>query len=282
MLSIGALSQATGIPVETLRTWERRYGFPPHLRGPSGHRLYEPQLIPRLKRAKADLERGLRPGQLFPEAAREVLFPAGVDAWLELAFRGAEFSSALSSAHASLGLTGLATGVVVPLLERLGDAWERGTLSVAQEHDISGCVRACLEAAWRPKADIALGPLALVAGLSGERHELGFHLAAAVLAEKGWRIHFLGPDTPLEELQRSAVTLGVDGLFLSVSQTTKVGTALSVLGEELGAKMPIVAGGKGATPALGVLLIQDLERFSVWAADQARAWQKDPRRSPGS
>jgi len=49
-LSIGALSRATGIPVETLRTWEGRYGFPVPERRPSGHRVYALSTIPRLRR----------------------------------------------------------------------------------------------------------------------------------------------------------------------------------------------------------------------------------------
>ena len=40
-LSIGTLSSATGVPVDTLRTWERRYGFPaPVTRTGGSHRRY--------------------------------------------------------------------------------------------------------------------------------------------------------------------------------------------------------------------------------------------------
>jgi hypothetical protein len=65
-LSIGALSRATGIPVETLRTWESRYGFPAPERRPSGHRLYSLSIVPRLRRVAEALARGHRAGQVVP------------------------------------------------------------------------------------------------------------------------------------------------------------------------------------------------------------------------
>src|SRR5512145_2708439 len=65
-LSIGALSRATGIPVETLRTWESRYGFPVPERRPSGHRVYALSTVPRLRRISEALARGHRAGQVVP------------------------------------------------------------------------------------------------------------------------------------------------------------------------------------------------------------------------
>ena len=65
-LSIGALSRATGIPVETLRTWESRYGFPVPERRPSGHRVYPLSIAPRLRRIAEALARGHRAGQVVP------------------------------------------------------------------------------------------------------------------------------------------------------------------------------------------------------------------------
>src|SRR5512143_4189420 len=63
-LSIGALSRATGIAVETLRTWESRYGFPVPERKPSGHRVYPVSAVPRLRRIAQALSLGHRAGQV--------------------------------------------------------------------------------------------------------------------------------------------------------------------------------------------------------------------------
>ena len=63
-LSIGALSRATGIPAPTLRTWERRYGFPEPERKPSGHRVYPAALVGRLRKVARLLGRGHRPADV--------------------------------------------------------------------------------------------------------------------------------------------------------------------------------------------------------------------------
>ena len=65
-MSIGALSKATGIPTNTLRTWERRYGFPTAIRTASGHRLYDASLVGHLTLILQALDRGHRPAQVLP------------------------------------------------------------------------------------------------------------------------------------------------------------------------------------------------------------------------
>src|SRR5512141_471477 len=71
-LAIGALSRATAIPVETLRTWESRYGFPVPERRPSGHRVYALSTVPRLRRIAEALARGHRAGQVVPASEVEL------------------------------------------------------------------------------------------------------------------------------------------------------------------------------------------------------------------
>ena len=71
-LTIGALSRATGIPAETLRTWERRYGAPQPVRKPSGHRLYPSSAIEHLRRVRRLLERGHRAGEIVRLSIREL------------------------------------------------------------------------------------------------------------------------------------------------------------------------------------------------------------------
>ena len=67
-LSIGAVSKATGIPVETLRTWERRYGFPMPERNAAGHRKYTTAIIPHLNLINQALDRGHRPANVVNES----------------------------------------------------------------------------------------------------------------------------------------------------------------------------------------------------------------------
>ena len=71
-LSIGALSRSTGIPVETLRTWERRYGFPVPERKPSGHRVYAVAHVSRLRRIAEALARGHRASEAVSASEKDL------------------------------------------------------------------------------------------------------------------------------------------------------------------------------------------------------------------
>ena len=73
MISIGALSRSTGIPVNTIRTWERRYGFPVASRTASGHRLYNPGLQIHLQLIASAIEQGHRPRQIMKMSQQELV-----------------------------------------------------------------------------------------------------------------------------------------------------------------------------------------------------------------
>ncbi|HET6777890.1 MAG TPA: MerR family transcriptional regulator, partial [Gemmatimonadales bacterium] len=90
LLTIGALSTATGIPVDTIRTWERRYGYPLPERKPSGHRVYPLSTVPRLRRVAQAIARGHRAAEVLPatESALEVLLASLPPAVTEPAIAG--------------------------------------------------------------------------------------------------------------------------------------------------------------------------------------------------
>src|SRR5262245_46578477 len=147
IMSIGALSLATGIPIETLRTWELRYGFPVPERKPSGHRVYPVSSVPRLRRIADAISRGLRAGEAVPAseawldqvlgtsglrasgAARSVRDPATPIADLLSAAQEFDSLRLTSMLHADWGRLGplefLRTRVA-PLMHDAGEAWESG------------------------------------------------------------------------------------------------------------------------------------------------------------
>src|SRR5512145_157600 len=92
-LSIGALSRATGIPVETLRTWEARYGFPVPERRPSGHRVYPASVVPRLRKVAEALARGHRAAQVVPANERSLTTLLGEQVQVALSPRLPESAS---------------------------------------------------------------------------------------------------------------------------------------------------------------------------------------------
>src|SRR5687767_10071301 len=148
-LSIGALARATGVPVETLRTWENRYGFPVAERLPSGHRLYPLSTVPRLRRIAEALARGHRAGQVVSasdadlqkllasprsDAVRSSPDPAGsaadVARLLKLveSFDADKLTLALFSAAARMGPLAFVEKVAGPLLREVGESWATGGL----------------------------------------------------------------------------------------------------------------------------------------------------------
>ena len=87
--------------------------------------------------------------------------------------------------------------VVVPYLQELGERWKRGEASVAQEHFASSVLRGRLLGLARGWG-LGLGPVAVLACLPGEQHDLGLIAFGLALRSQGWRIVYLGPDSPLD------------------------------------------------------------------------------------
>jgi MerR family transcriptional regulator, light-induced transcriptional regulator len=222
-LSIGALSAATGIPVETIRTWERRYGFPVAERKPSGHRVYPVATVPRLRLIARALTQGHRAAEVVPasERALEALIavptlteasftPAGRAA-LDLedtnelfaamrAFDTERLRRAFQQDWARLGALEFAEQRAAPFLTKIGDAWENGELDIRHEHFASACLGDFLRTVRIPLDNRATGPLVALATLSGEHHGLGLQLCALVFALAGWRTLVVGVDTPADQI----------------------------------------------------------------------------------
>jgi hypothetical protein len=226
LLTIGALSAATGVPVETLRTWERRYGFPVAARKPSGHRVY-PRHRPRLRLIAQALARGHRAAEVVAasEGALEALVAALPPAMeprpshratylpaliapadstdlvgATRAFDGERLKRAFQVDWARLGPLEFLEQRAAPFLTAIGDAWSKGTLDVRHEHFVSAALGDFLRAVRIPLAERADGPIVALATLSGELHGLGLQMCALVVAVAGWRPLLLGVNTPFPRI----------------------------------------------------------------------------------
>ena len=91
------------------------------------------------------------------------------------------------------------TDLVLPYLHELGERWASGEASVGQEHFASQLIRGRLLGLARGW-DRGAGPRALLACAPGEQHDLGLIAFGVALRARGWRITYLGQDTPLETL----------------------------------------------------------------------------------
>lgn len=288
-VSIGAMSRATGIPANTLRTWERRYGFPQPDRTDSGQRMYNPALIGHLRLVARALDLGHRPkqvlslshdqlGDLLGTAHEETFLDPStkvateVQDWIEAtrALDGRALDGGFRSESARLGLLRFLSERVGPFLVALGEAWRAGDVEVYQEHWASERLRRYLMEAWEPLAHDAQGPALVASTLPGDRHDLGLHMAVAVAAMCGWQIVFLGRDTPVDDIAAAVNQRGAKGVLLSISTWADPElslTALRSVRQQLDPGIEIIIGGSGAPGTVqGVRSLEGLEALYKWAS----------------
>ncbi len=299
MLSIGALSNVTGIPVETIRSWERRYGFPIAERKPSGHRRYPLSTVTRVRRIAQAIAAGYRPADVVPasEKALDALLAAippdiqaasssrssqlpviGPSTEEELAqqlnavndFDAARLQRAFGTDWARLGPVDFLEHRVAPLLRRIGDAWSSGALDVRHEHFASACLGDFLRTVRAPLDDRASGPTIALATLPGERHGLGLQMAAVVLATAGWRPLMIGVDVPVQELVSLVKDTAVAAVGISMVRQRRrgAGDVLASLRRRLRRHIPLIVGGAEApsTPRRqGITVLGDLPALETWA-----------------
>lgn len=232
---IRAVARMTGIGIDTLRAWERRYRAVVPRRNDRG-RLYTEADVTRLKRLAELVARGhaigtiatLPDGRLerlletsealrdapappAPAAALEVLAPA-----LEAYDLGA-IEAILGRHAAMLSPTAFVFDVVLPLLREIGRRWEAGQLRPSQEHLVSAIVRTVLGTLLRTIARPDASPKVLFATPAGERHELGLLCAALLTASAGYGIVYLGADLPAADVAHAAATSGAAVVILGAT-----------------------------------------------------------------
>ena len=217
-LRIGELSRRTGVAADTLRAWERRYGLLHPERSPGGFRLYSAADETRVRAMTALLADGLSAG----EAARSLREPAPTRpaaAATTVAPQALELADALAAlddgranaildrAVAALSLDALLADVLLATMREIGERWERGEIGIGEEHFASNLVRGRMVALARGWGTGA-GALAVLACPPGEHHDLGLIAFGLALRARGWRIAYLGQDTPIETAAQTAERLG--------------------------------------------------------------------------
>lgn len=227
VLRIGELSRRSGVSPELLRAWERRYGLLAPQRSDGGLRLYSELDVERVRTMQRHLAEGLAAAEaarLAGAADLRGVEPAvsEQDAQADLATAFAAFDE--PRAHAVLDgllsattLDTAMTTVLLPYLRDLGDRWQRGDASVAEEHFASSVLRGRLLGLAREWGR-GLGPRALLACAPGEQHDLGLIAFGLALGARGWRIGYLGADTPIESVANAAAVFAPD--FVVVSAVT--------------------------------------------------------------
>jgi MerR family transcriptional regulator, light-induced transcriptional regulator len=271
-LRIGEFARRAGVSPELLRAWERRYGLLQPIRSKGGFRLYTAEDAERVDQ----MLRGLDEGLSAAEAARRALAQArpavGLldDARRRLlaAVRGYDetaLHSVLDEALAAFALETVLGDLILPALRKIGEDWERGELEVAQEHFATNLVRERLLGLARLWGR-GSGVLAILACAPGERHDIGLIAFGLLLRSHGWRILFLGADTPLETLERTAASNPAQLVVVASVDSTRLETEAKRL-RRLARTAPLVLSGAGASDEICTRLgIEQLDGDLVSAA----------------
>ena len=259
---IGELSHRVGESPALLRAWERRYGLLCPVRSAGGFRLYGPEDERRVRAMQALLAAGVSARQAaeavlstpagdVPAPPATASSPAGdgiedmrsrLTQTLER-FDDAGAHAVLDRLLADWGVATVISEVIVPYLVDLGERSADGRATIAEEHFATSLIRGQLLGLARGW-DGGSGPRALLACPGGERHDLGLICFGIALRGHGWRITYLGADTPQTTLIETAAQLAPK---ITVPAATKSSLLREFAGEARSAAAPIAVAGRGAT-----------------------------------
>jgi DNA-binding transcriptional MerR regulator len=254
-LRIGEFARRVGVTPELLRAWEQRYGLLQPIRSGGGFRLYTPHDAERVARMRRALDEGLSAA----EAARRALAIApsagsvledAQDRLLEAlhSYDEAALHAVLDEALAGFGLETVLQDLILPTLRAVGEEWERGELEIGQEHFAINLIRGRLLALARFWGHGG-GPLAILACPPGERHDIGLIAFGLLLRSHGWRILFLGADTPLHALDQTISRTAPRLVVLASTDSSLLETEAAELAR-LHRAAPLMLSGAGATEEL--------------------------------
>ena len=233
---IRAVSRLTGLSVDTLRAWERRYGAVVPVRGERG-RVYSDADVARLKRLSVLVRDGHAIGQIASlpdsalrrlrgaaesEAAEATTLPAAMvdmgpvrDAIRRYDLAGLE---GILNRHAVvLPHDTLIFSVLLPIMKDLGERWESGEIRPAQEHLVSAAIRSVLGSLLRTLPNSPRARTLVFATAAGERHELGLLCAAVLAATRGINVVYLGPDLPASDIAHAATIAEAHTLLIAAT-----------------------------------------------------------------
>jgi MerR family transcriptional regulator, light-induced transcriptional regulator len=300
-LRIGELARRTGASPELLRAWERRYGLLRPTRSQGGFRLYTAADEERIHRMKEYLARGLAAAEAARLAGDVEPHGPGADTTTPLVLApettaaappplqaaAGELAGALDRydeerAHAVLDrlfaayrIETILRDLLVPYLHDLGERWARGEVSVAQEHFASNLLRGRLLGLARGWGQ-GHGLAAVLACLPGEQHDLGLIAFGITLYRRGWRIIYLGPDTPIATIRQVTESIAPD-LVVLAGTVPEPFAAHADATADLAGQTAVALGGAGATAELATRTgARLLDQDPVSAAEHI---DRDPPRS---
>jgi methanogenic corrinoid protein MtbC1 len=270
-LSIAAVERDTGLAKDTLRVWERRYGFPSPGRDAFGERSYPIEQVDKLRVIRRLMDGGHRPGRIISLSLEELhaLAAQSMEAprsasdlrvdrddlqrFIELtkAHDVDGLRSALSQATVRMGVDRFVVEVAAPLNRMVGEAWARGYFEVFEEHLYTESMQIVLRNAISTIPRTGNRPRVLLTTFPNESHGLGLLMVEAILSLEGCGCLSLGVQTPVWDIVLAATAHNADIVTLSFTASLGVNAVADGLAE-VRAKLPrateLWAGGQ--SPAL--------------------------------
>lgn len=222
--TIKAVASQTGIRPVTLRAWERRHEvLNPH-RSDNRYRLYSERDVAILRWLKKRIDEGVSISSAIGELrtmTRNGIWPDAVPSGPSLEWVRSETPPAVYAAHlykalvrhdearsgeifkevlSSFDLKTICTQVLTPALVEIGEAWYRGDIRITTEHFASAYLRGKLLNLLQAYPSRRGAAYILIGGAPTEQHEIGALMLAVLLRSEGYRVEYLGPDIPLDDL----------------------------------------------------------------------------------
>lgn len=287
--SIGAVERDTGLSKDTLRVWEKRYGFPQPDRDDHGERVYPAEQVEKLRAIKRLVDRGHRPSKIIGEpleTLRQLVDPspaadqrdAALDPLLSLVreHRVAELRQHLNQTLISLGLARFLVDTVAPMNAAVGEAWMRGQLEIFEEHLYTETLQGVLRNAIASIPHHNRPPRVLMTTVPNEQHVLGLLMAQGMLALEGATTISLGTQTPIWDIVQAASSQRADVVALSFSSAFPANVAADAL-EELRLQVPrtVAIWAGGSNPAIKRRPIEGVTGLASLAAipDIVAGWR---------
>jgi DNA-binding transcriptional MerR regulator len=292
--NIAAVERDTGLSKDTLRVWERRYGFPKPLRDRHDERLYSLPDLEKLRLLRLLIDYGHRPGKIINRSVSELTqlissrapaqtTPPEIETIIELLLRHdvENFRNTLQQALMKQGLLRFVTETVTAMNHWIGEAWLAGRVAIFDEHLYSEHVQNILRNAIIAQPGRGSAPRVLLTSLPGEKHRIGLLMVEAVLAAEGAACVALGTETPVIDIKNAVPAYEVDIVALSFSSAVTQSAAMAGLTELRGLLTDgtEIWGGGGALARArkapdGILLLRSFDdmRYALerWRVEHAR------------
>jgi MerR family transcriptional regulator, light-induced transcriptional regulator len=278
---IKVVSQMTGLSVFVIRAWEKRYNVVTPSRTETNRRLYSQVDIEKLKLLNEAVQKGHNIGgvaklsiedlhsvldnektgpfaseDLSPDNFSDVTTLVNKSIEAIKAYDAKTLDTVLLKASSKMSQPQLIENLIIPLVYKVGDLWHDGTIRVANEHLASAVIRSFLANLIEQHTPSENAPIIISATPRGQDHELGALIAGVTAAAVGWKVIYLGPNLPVEEI--AAVTENLEAKVVALSivypnDDPQLRKDFLNLNKMLSKSISLIVGGRAADGYLDVL-----------------------------